>query len=47
VIDKGMPTCGLLAQVLVAKFQDHLPLYRQEQIFERAGLPIPLQRLSL
>jgi transposase len=30
VIDKGIPTAGLLAQVLVAKFLDHLPLYRQE-----------------
>ncbi len=30
VIDKGIPTTGLLAQVLVAKFADHLPLYRQE-----------------
>jgi transposase len=37
VIDKGIPTVGLLAQVLVAKFLDHLPLYRQEAIFERAG----------
>lgn len=37
VIDKGLPTTGLLAQVLVAKYQDHLPLYRQEAIFERAG----------
>jgi transposase len=46
VIDKGLPTCGLLAQVLVAKFQDHLPLYRQEQIFERAGLPIPRSTLA-
>ncbi len=27
VIDKGIPTAGLLAQVLVAKFADHLPLY--------------------
>ncbi len=25
VIDKGLPTAGLLAQVLVAKYQDHLP----------------------
>ena len=39
IIDKGIPTTGLLAQVLVAKFLDHLPLYRQERIFERAGLP--------
>lgn len=40
VIDKGIPTTGLLAQVLVAKFADHLPLYRQEQIFARAGVEI-------
>ena len=38
VIDKGMPTAGLLAQVLVAKYADHQPLYRQEGIFARAGL---------
>ncbi|MFN9107358.1 MAG: IS66 family transposase zinc-finger binding domain-containing protein, partial [Betaproteobacteria bacterium] len=38
VIDKGLPTTGLLAQVLVAKYADHLPLYRQEAIFERAGM---------
>jgi hypothetical protein len=30
IIDKGLPTTGLLAQVLVAKYLDHLPLYRQE-----------------
>ena len=30
IIDKGIPTAGLLAQVLVAKYADHLPLYRQE-----------------
>ena len=41
VIDKGIPTTGLLAQVLVAKYADHLPLYRQEAIFGRAGLAIP------
>ncbi|MDX3933814.1 MAG: IS66 family transposase [Stenotrophomonas sp.] len=38
VIDKGMASTGLLAQVLVAKYADHLPLYRQEKIFERAGM---------
>ena len=27
IIDKGIPTSGLLAQVLVAKYSDHLPLY--------------------
>jgi transposase len=36
IIDKGIPTAGLVAQVLVAKYADHLPLYRQETIFERA-----------
>ncbi|GGX96836.1 hypothetical protein GCM10007160_25600 [Litchfieldella qijiaojingensis] len=37
-IDKGIPTSGLLAQVMIAKYADHLPLYRQEQIFARAGV---------
>ena len=46
VIDKGIPTTGLLAQVLVAKFLDHLPLYRQERIFERAGLAIARSTLA-
>ena len=40
VIDKGMPTAGLLAQVRVAKYADHLPLYRQEGIFARAGVAL-------
>jgi transposase len=46
VIDKGIPTAGLLAQVLVAKYGDHLPLYRQERIFERAGLAIAQSTLG-
>ena len=46
VIDKGMPTAGLLAQVLVAKYADHQPLYRQEGIFERAGMAIPRSTLA-
>ncbi len=46
IIDKGIPTAGLLAQVLVAKFLDHLPLYRQERIFERAGLAIARSTLA-
>lgn len=46
VIDKGIPTAGLLAQVIVAKYADHLPLYRQEQIFGRAGLAIPRSTLA-
>lgn len=46
IIDKGMPTSGLLAQVLVAKYADHLPLYRQEGIFERAGMAIARSTLA-
>ena len=46
VIDKGIPTAGLLSQVLVGKYLDHLPLYRQEAIFGRAGLAIPRSTLA-
>lgn len=46
VIDKGIPTAGLLAHVMIAKFADHLPLYRQESIFGRAGLAIPRSTLA-
>jgi len=46
VIDKGIPTAGLLAHVMIAKFADHLPLYRQESIFGRAGLAIARSTLA-
>jgi len=46
VIDKGVATAGLLAQVLVAKYADHQPLYRQEAIFERAGMALPRSTLA-
>ena len=46
IIDKGIPTTGLLAQVLVAKYADHLPLYRQETIFARSGLAIARSTLA-
>lgn len=46
IIDKGIPTAGLLAHVLVAKYADHLPLYRQQGIFARAGLAIPDSTLA-
>ena len=46
IIDKGIPTAGLLAQVMVAKYADHLPLYRQEGIFARAGFAIPRSTLG-
>lgn len=46
IIDKGIPTTRLLAQVLVAKYLDHLPLHRQEAIFERAGTAIARSTLA-
>jgi len=36
-IERGRPGPGLLAHVLISKYADHLPLYRQSQIFERAS----------
>ena len=39
-ITKGMATSGLLAHVLVSKYKDHLPLYRQNQILTRHGAEI-------
>ena len=44
-IRRGRATAGLLAHVLVAKYADHLPLYRQSEIYARAGLD--LQRSTL
>jgi transposase len=46
VIDKGIPTAGLLAHVLVSKFADHTPLYRLEGILERAEVRIPRSTLG-
>jgi len=46
VIDKGLPTAGLIAHVVVAKLNDHLPHYRQEKIFGRSGYEIPRSTLS-
>ena len=39
-IEKSTAGASLLAQVIVAKFADHLPLHRQEKIFERHGVEI-------
>ncbi len=39
-IDGGMATEALLAHVLVSKYADHLPLYRQAQIFARQGVTL-------
>jgi transposase len=39
-IDKSVAGPGLLSHIIVGKYQDHCPLYRQEQIFARHGLEI-------
>lgn len=39
-IDKGLPGAGLLAEVILNKYQDALPLYRQEQRFARQGIDL-------
>jgi transposase len=45
--DRSLPAPGLLAQILVAKYCDHLPLYRQEQIFvRRHRVHLPRQTLA-
>jgi len=40
ILDRGMAAPGLLAQVTIQKYTDHLPLYRQEAIFARSGIEI-------
>lgn len=44
-IERGLPTPGLLAQVIVAKYADHSPLYRQQGIYRRVG--VDLDRATL
>jgi transposase len=45
--DRCLAAPGLLAQIIVSKYCDHLPLYRQEQIFKtRYGIVIPRQTLA-
>jgi transposase len=46
IIDKGVPTAGLVAHTLVARFVDHLPYYRQEQINARSGVHTPRSTLA-
>jgi len=45
-IERGRPGPGLLAHVLVSKYADHLPLYRQSQIFNREGIDLDRSTLS-
>jgi transposase len=46
LLEKGLPGAGLLTQVIVGKYEDHLPLYRQERIYrERHGVNLSRQTL--
>src|SRR6478752_4729875 len=46
LIDGGLPTEGTVAQVLVSKYADHLPLYRQAQIYARQGIELDRSTLA-
>jgi len=39
-VERGLAGAGLLAHILVAKYADHLPLYRQSQIYAREGIEL-------
>jgi transposase len=45
-IDRGLAGPGLLAHVLVAKYADHLPLYRQSEIYAREGVDLDRSTLA-
>lgn len=46
IVEGGIPTEALIAQVLVAKYADHLPLYRQAQIYARQGIHLDRSTLA-
>lgn len=45
-IERGLAGPGLLAHVLVSKYADHLPLYRQSEIYARAGVELDRSTLA-
>ncbi len=46
LIEGGIPTEGLIAHVLVSKYADHCPLYRQAQIYARQGIELDRSTLA-
>jgi transposase len=46
LIPGGMPTEAVVAHVLVSKYADHLPLYRQAQIYSRQGIDLDRSTLA-
>ncbi len=45
-IEKGIAGAGLLARIIIDKFCDHLPFYRQQRRFKREGYEIPASTLE-
>jgi transposase len=45
-IERGLPGPGLLAQVIVNRFDDHLPYHRQAQMFNRQGVTVSARSMS-
>ena len=45
-IEKGIAGPGLLAQIMIDKFVDHLPIYRQIERFKREGIKIPASTIN-
>jgi transposase len=46
LIEGGLPTEATVAQILVSKYADHLPLYRQAQIYARQGIDLDRSTLA-
>src|ERR1019366_6298819 len=46
-IERGLPGPGLLAHVLVSKYGDHQPLYRQSEIYAREGIDLDRSTLAV
>jgi transposase len=46
LIEKGIPGVGLMTEILISKFRDHLPLYRLEERFSRLGVSLSRSTMS-
>lgn len=46
IIPKGVPEVGLVTQVVISKYRDYQPLYRQHHIFARSGVELPVSTLA-
>lgn len=46
MLPKSIATPGLLSHIIISKYADHQPLYRQEKIFERLGVELKRQTMA-